>query len=512
MPDAHTGQDLTTPDDTPFHLSSIESIRKVAAALEGSCLDPGGRPADRTPQEHLAGNATLFTAGGSVAREFWADTALGSRIQGSLARTAAPVEMVDLCSMTCNTVLGINDPWVKLRQAAFLLSEQPHYLPARIGSDLFHRVAHRILNRLSRFKAPDDFVINLRQCNGSDAVELALHAAWRAARGAPRRRRLAAFQGSYHGESVLASLVCEDDPAYGAGRALVDRVDNVVHFPSPRCADGGGLSAESLATLDALEHAGDEYFAVLIEPIQWRNSVHAVPPEFLRRLREVCTRKSICLVFDEVQNAFGYTGTVFFAESSDVCPDIVATGKALTSGHGALAIVVARREFAEVEAPFGSKTNSGDMLSFVAVDAVMDRLTGMLPEEFAALPGWLPPGLAADLRAGLLATAYPRVTGMLEDFLADLQHRFPSLVGPASGLGLMRGVAMLGPDGRPSGHVAGKVADLGLRHGVYVRRAGHSVYVKPSLSTTGADFELAGDRLAATFHELLHPVAREEPK
>ncbi|MFI5973709.1 aminotransferase class III-fold pyridoxal phosphate-dependent enzyme [Streptomyces sp. NPDC051452] len=497
-------------DNAPFHLSTVESIRQVVAGLEGGYLDPGRWLTKLTPQEHLAGNARLFTAGGSLAREFWADTALGSRIQGTSAQTATPLEMVDLCSMTCNTVLGVNDPWVKLRQAAFLLSSQPHYLPARIGSDLFYRVAHRILSRLSRFGAPDGFAINLRQCNGSDAVELALHAAWLAARDAPRRRRLATFQGGYHGESMLASLVCEDDPGYGAGRALVDRVDNVVHFPSPKGGDGGHLSTEALATLDALERDGEEYFAVLIEPIQWRNSVHAVPLEFLRRLRDVCTRKSICLVFDEVQNAFGYTGAIFFAESSDVCPDIVATGKALTSGHGALAIVVARREFAEVEAPFGSKTNSGDMLSFVAVDAVMDRLTGMLPEEFATLPTWLPPGLVWDLRDGLLEITYPRVVGMLEDFLADLQRRFPSLVGPASGAGLMRGVAMLGQDGRPSGVVAGKVADICLKHGVYVRRAGHCVYVKPSLSTTEADFELAGTRLAATFEEVLHRAAREE--
>ncbi|MFF9915544.1 aminotransferase class III-fold pyridoxal phosphate-dependent enzyme [Streptomyces sp. NPDC013457] len=512
MRDPHAGEEPSALGNTPFHLSDVEPIRQVVTELEGGHLDPRGRLTGRTPQEHLADNASLFTAGGSLAREFWADTALGSRIQGTSARTARPLEMVDLCSMTCNTVLGVNDPWVKLRQAAFLLSSHPHYLPARIGSDLFYRVAHRILSRLSRFGPPDAFAINLRQCNGSDAVELALHAAWLAARGAPRRRRLATFQGGYHGESVLASLVCEDDPGYGAGRALVDRVDNVVHFPSPRSGDGGRLSAEALATLDALERDGEEYFAVLIEPIQWRNSVHAVPLEFLRRLREVCTRKSICLVFDEVQNAFGYTGTVFFAESSDVCPDIVATGKALTSGHGALAIVVARREFAEVEAPFGSKTNSGDMLSFVAVDAVMDRLTGMLPEEFGNLPTWLPPGLVGDLRDGLLAVTYPHVAGMLEDFLADLQGRFPSLVGPVSGAGLMRGVAMLGRDGRPSGAVAGEVADICLKHGVYVRRAGHCVYIKPSLSTTEADFELAGARLAATFEEVLHRKAREEGK
>jgi len=100
------------------------------------------------------------------------------------------------------------------------------------------------------------------------------------------------------------------------------------------------------------------------------------------------------------------------------------------------------------------------MLSFVAVDAVMDRLVGILPEELDALPSWLPPGLATDLRTGLLKSAYPRVVGMLDDFLVELQHRFPSLVGRATGIGLVRGLTMFGEDGCPSGQTAARIADL----------------------------------------------------
>lgn len=501
MTDTQAGKGISS--TAIFHLSSIDRLLHGCRAFDGNYLDPQRPLTDGTPRQHLASNADLFTAGGSLARDFWADHALGARIQGSLVHAEIPMDMVDLCSMTCNTVLGINDPWVKLRQAAFLLSAHPHYLPARIGSDLTYRVAHRILDRLNNFGSPGDFVINMRQCNGSDAVELALHAAWRAARDAPRKRTLATFRGSYHGESVIASLICEDDPAFGAGRALIDRVDNVVRFQSPRCNDGGYLSPEDLATLDTLERDGDQFFAVIIEPIQWRNSVHTVPLEFLRRLRDVCTRKAICLIFDEVQNAFGYTGTIFFAENCDVCPDIIATGKALTSGHGALAIVVARKEYGDVEPPFGSKTNAGDMLSFVAVDAVMDRLVGIQSDELAALPPWLPRGLVEDLRAGLLTSTYPHVVGMLDGLLCDIRDRFPSLVGAATGIGLIRGLTIYGEDGRPSGQTAARIADIGLRHGVYVRRAGHAVYLKPCLTTTTDDFELAADRLSETLVDAL---------
>lgn len=502
MADTSASDTFTGGTDTPFHLTELDSVRTVTDLWAGTCLDPDRTLTDRTPKDHLARHSTVFTAGGSHAREIWADTALGTRIQGSVASTGAPLELLDMCSMTCNTILGINDPWVKLKQAAYLMSEQPHYLPARIGSDLTYRIAHRILQPLERFGPPGSFVVNLRQCNGSDAVELALHAAWRAARGESGRRRLATFNGSYHGQSMVASLVGEDDPAFGSGRALLDRVDNVDQYPSPTCGDGGYLNPEALATLDALDQDGDQYFAVLIEPIQWRNSVHAIPLEFLRRLREVCTRRSICLIFDEVQNAFGYTGTVFFAETCDVCPDIIATGKALTSGHGALGIVVARSKYKEVEAPFGSKTNAGEMLSLVAVDAVLDRLTGMLPNEVSSVPTWLPHGMAADLNNGLLTSGYPRLVGLVDELLTELQVRYPGLVGQATGLGLVRGLLMLDNAGQPSGPMAAKVSEVGLRHGIYVRRAGAAVYLKPSLATTAADIELAMERLSTTFDEI----------
>ncbi|MFI0796043.1 aminotransferase class III-fold pyridoxal phosphate-dependent enzyme [Micromonospora rubida] len=486
----------------PFHLATLDVARLVAAEIEGSCLDPHRPLPSPTPRERLASNAAIFTSGGSAPRDIWIETALGARINGVLAETGASLDLLDLCSMTCNAVLGINDPWVKLKQTAFLLSAHPHYLPARIGSDLYYRVADRILRSMSDFGGPGDFVINLRQCNGSDAVELALHAAWKAA-DSPERRQLATFEGSYHGESIVASLICQDDSSEGSGRALIEQVDNVTSFPSPNCDDGGYLSPRTLATLAALECDGDRYFAVIIEPIQWRNSVHTIPLEFLRQLREICTRKSICLIFDEVQNAFGYTGTMFFAQNSGVCPDIIATGKALTSGHGALAIVIAKSRYQDIEPPFGGKTNSGDMLSFVAVDAVMDRLVGMDPAEAGALPAWLPADLTAELRTGLLATVYPHTAAMLDTLVRDLQQRFPTLIGAASGLGLIRGMKMLEANGEASGWLAAKAAQICLRHGVYVRRAGSALYLKPCLTTSAHDFETARDRLGRTFDELL---------
>ncbi len=486
-----------------FHLTSLDAARLVAAEFEGGCLDPYRPVKQGTPKEHLASNSALFTSGGSLPRELWANTSLGATINVSVVETGKPMELLDLCSMTCNTILGINDPWVKLKQIAFLLSSHPHFLPTRIGCDLYYRVARRILRCFDKFGEPGDFVINLRQCGGSDAVELGLHSAWKAAAKSPARRKLATFKGSYHGESMIASLISDQQPIHGSGRALLEHVDNVVLFPSPKCDDGGYLTGEAFETLSTLDRDGDLYFAVIIEPIQWRNSVHTVPLEFLRRLRDVCTRKSICLIFDEVQNAFGFTGTICFAQNCNVCPDIMVTGKALTSGHGALGIIVAKKAYEEIEGPFGSKTNSGDMLSFVAVDAVMDRLLGMDSEDARELPSWLPSGLATDLREGLLSTAYPRVVKMVDDMLTELQRLFPSLIGHLNGMGLIRGLVMLEANGQPSERLASKAAQICLSHAVYVRQGGAAVLIKPCLVMSAADFDAALVRLRATFEDVL---------
>lgn len=482
-----------------FHLDTLPAVQAVAEQLEGTCLSSTWPRLEADRSEQLNSNATLFS-GGSAPRDVWAESGLGATIDASVVATGAPLSLIDLCSMTANTILGINDPWVKLKQAAYLLSSRPHYLTARIGCDLYYRVARRILRCFDKFSEPGDFVINLRQCNGSDAVELALHVAWKAATAkSPARRKLATFRGSYHGENLTANWVSEHQP----GRLLAERPDNVVFFPTPQVDEAGELTEDALATLSTLERDGECYFAVIIEPIQWRNSVHTVPFEFLRRLRDVCTRKSICLIFDEMQNAFGYTGTISFAENCGVCPDITAISKALTSGHGSLAIIVAKRAYREIEGPFGAKSNSGNMLPLVAVDAVLDRLLGMDPEEAKALPAWLPSSLATELQTGLLTTAYPRAVALIDEMLDELRRRFPSLVSASKGIGLVRGLVMLGSDGQPSVRLAVAASKVCLIHGVYVRQADTAILLKPCMVLNQAEVDAALIGLSRTFEDVL---------
>jgi 4-aminobutyrate aminotransferase-like enzyme len=499
---------MTSSEYTPFQISSLDALRPLVESFVGSCLDPTLQTSDSKPAGYFESNPTLFTTGGSWPRDVWAESGLGATLDASVAETGAPLQLIDMCTIL--TVLGINDPWVKLKQIIYLLSQNPHHVTIRLGCDLYYRVARRILRCFDKFGEPGDFVINLRQCNGSDAVELALHAAWKAAAKSPARRKLATFRGSYHGENLTASLISDHQPHHGSGRLLMESADSVIFFPSPACGDGGYLTTEALATLSTLEREGDQYFAVIIEPIQWRNSVHTVPLEFLRRLRDVCTEKSICLIFDEIHNGFGYTGTISFAENCGVCADISVISKGLTSGHGSLAIMVAKKAFKEIEGPFAGKSNAADMLSFVAIDAVLDRLLGMNSEEAEALPAWLPPGLATELQTGLLTTTYPRTVAMIDELFVGLRRRFPSLVGPSKGMGLVRGLVMLGSDGQPSDRVAAEAAKVCLVHGVYVRQADTAVFIKPCIVMSQAEVDAALIGLSRTFEDVLRIRDRAE--
>lgn len=473
-------------------------VSELLDTFKDTCLAPAWSMSDLTYAEQLASNSSLFS-GGSAPRDVWAEAGLGATIDAHVVATDQPLTLIDLCSMTANTILGINDPWVKLKQISYLLSSRPHYLSARFGNDLVYRVARRLLEAFADAGSPADYVVNLRQCNGSDAIELALHAAWKAAEAEPLRRNLASFEGSYHGESLTANWISEHQP----GRLLADSPENVRFFPVPETDDDGALTRETEATLELLERDGDTFFAVIVEPIQWRNSVHTIPLEFLRRLREVCTKKSICLVFDEMQNAFGYTGSITYAQTSQIYPDISAISKALTSGHGSLAVMVARSKYAEIETPFGAKSNSGNMLALVAVDAVLDRLLGVEPNDAATLPHWLPAELVDELTEGLLPTAYQRAVTLVDEMLTELCRRFPTLIGEPRGVGLVRGLVMLNADGQPSSALAAAAAKVCLAHGAYARQADTAVLFKPCIVIDGRETSAALKALTRTFCDVL---------
>jgi adenosylmethionine-8-amino-7-oxononanoate aminotransferase len=86
---------------------------------------------------------------------------------------------------------------------------------------------------------------------------------------------------------------------------------------------------------------------------------------------------------------------------------------------------------------------------------------------------------------------------------ADLRRRFPSLIGASKGMGLVRGLVLLGADGQPSDRMAAEAAKMCLIHGVYVRQADTAVFIKPCIVLSQVEVNAALIGLSRTFEDVL---------
>lgn len=247
-------------------------------------------------------------------------------------------ELIDLSSMTVNCILGQNDPWVNANMLAYLLSGRPSFLTTRLGSEFYYKVARRIIE-LSKIV---NGVINHRQCNGTDVIELAVLAAFKHRKEG--QYLLASFQNSYHGQGLTAYLVSGLQQKH---RFLIN--DSPVIFLDPPSNSNlinyanetnEILTSHDEAILEKLEHKKSKIFAVILEPIQVNNAVNTPTKIFMKKLKELCHKENIALIYDEVQTGFGWLGTMTGAERYGVWPNLMALSKALTSGNGPLAVLV----------------------------------------------------------------------------------------------------------------------------------------------------------------------------
>jgi beta-alanine--pyruvate transaminase len=185
--------------------------------------------------------------------------------------------------------------------------------------------------------------------SGSESVDSALKIAlaFQRAKGEPGRTRLIGRERGYHGTNFGGTSVggiVNNRRWYGM---LLAGVDHLPHHHAPehnafsrgQPAWGGHL-ADDLERLVAL-HGAETIAAVIVEPVAGSTGVLVPPVGYLERLREICTRHGIVLIFDEVITGFGRVGKATAAERLGVTPDIITLAKGLTNAAvpmGALAI------------------------------------------------------------------------------------------------------------------------------------------------------------------------------
>ena len=217
-----------------------------------------------------------------------------------------------------------------------------------------HPAAFELANRLVRLTPGLDHVFFTN--SGSESVDTALKIAlaYHRARGEGQRQRLIGRERAYHGAGFGGTAVggmVNNRKAFGL---MLNGVDHLPHtLDLEHNAFSRGLPAWGVHLAEALEHLvalhdASTIAAVIVEPIAGSAGVLLPPQGYLRRLREICDRHGILLIFDEVITGFGRLGAAFATQEFGVLPDLITAAKGITNGCVPMGAVFARKSIYDV--------------------------------------------------------------------------------------------------------------------------------------------------------------------
>ncbi|MET1008496.1 MAG: 4-aminobutyrate--2-oxoglutarate transaminase [Gaiellaceae bacterium] len=269
--------------------------------------------------------------------------------------------------------------------------------------------------------------------SGAEAIENSI----KFARAYTKRPAVIAFEGAFHGRTLLALSLTSKTHPYKAGLGPFAPETYRVPF----------------ADLDALEYAfktrvaAEDVAAIVLEPVQGEGGFLVPPREFVQGLRKLCDEQGIVLVADEVQTGFSRTGKTFAIEHFGIEPDLITIAKSVAAGLP-LSGVLGRAEI--MDAPGDGAvggTYVGNPVAIAAAHAVLDVIADEGLNERAQKIG---------------ETIRARMESWRERFEAVVDVR---------GLGAMLAIA-LERDGTPDADLATAVAEGAARRGLLLLKAG----------------------------------------
>jgi 4-aminobutyrate aminotransferase / (S)-3-amino-2-methylpropionate transaminase / 5-aminovalerate transaminase len=281
---------------------------------------------------------------------------------------------------------------------------------------------------------------------GTEAVENAV----KFARAYTKRPAVIAFEGGFHGRTLLSLSLTSKTHPYKAGLGPfapdVYRVPFAQDYRGPSAGEALAALQRALVTQVAAENVA----AIVIEPVQGEGGFVVAPPEFLAGVRKLCSDNGIVLVIDEVQTGFGRTGKLWGIEHYDVEPDLMCLAKSIAGGLP-LSGVLGRAEI--MDAPGDSAiggTYVGNPVAQAAALAVLD----VFEED----------GLVD--RAAQLGEA-------MRDRMLAWQQRWPS-IGDVRGLGAMLAIELVDDPATkaPAPELATKVVEAAAERGLLLLKSG----------------------------------------
>lgn len=371
------------------------------------------------------------------------------------------------------------------------IQDQAADLDYAMAFQLGHPKAFELASKLTNL-APEGidhaFFVN----SGSEAVDTAMKMtlAYHRIRGQGERTRFIGRERGYHGVGFGGISVGGMSPnrkMFGAMLPGVDHLPHTHHLEHNAFSRGlpswGEHLADELENIIAL-HDPSNIAGVIVEPIAGSAGVLLPPQGYLKKIREICTKHGIMLIFDEVICAFGRTGDAFAAKRFDVTPDIMTTAKGLTSGTVPMGAVLTKGDIYDtfMTGPDGAieffhgYTYSGHPLAAAAACATLD----VYAED--------------DLFNRALS---------LEDTFADALHSLKDepYVIDVRNYGLIGAVELTPIEGKPTARAMSIFREC-YDQGLIIRTTGDTVAFSPPLIVKESQIEQTVEIIRATLRSL----------
>jgi beta-alanine--pyruvate transaminase len=371
------------------------------------------------------------------------------------------------------------------------------YAPAFQSS---HPLAFEAASRLAEYM-PQGLDRIFFTNSGSESVDTALKIALAYHRvcGNPLRNKLIGRERGYHGVNfggISVGGIAGNRKAFGNALAGIDHIRHPLDiaknaFTKGIPEDGGIALANEFEARILTLHDPATIAALIVEPMQGSAGVIIPPQGYLKRLREICDKYGILLIFDEVITGFGRLGTAWASDYFDVTPDIITCAKGLTNGAVPMGAVAVKREIYDafmqnsaagaIELPHGY-TYSAIPIACAAAIAALDIFANEKLEQ----------------RASNLSSYFEQAAHSLKGL---------PMVRDIRNIGLVAGIefdSILGKAGAFAFAVYLKCYELGL----HVRFTGDIIAISPPLTIE----KLEIDRIFNTLAEAIKFVAAQGEK
>jgi 4-aminobutyrate aminotransferase len=305
--------------------------------------------------------------------------------------------------------------------------------------------------------------------SGAEAIEGAV----KLARVATGKQNVIVFSGSFHGRTAGTMALTTSKTIYRAGYGPLP--SGVFVAPFPYAFHLGMTEAQAsqyaLAALEELlisQTSPKETAAILIEPVLGEGGYVVPPAQFMKGLREIATKYSILLIFDEIQSGFGRTGKWFAQEHFGVVPDIMTVAKGIASGLPISGVFSSLELMKKWEVGSHGGTYGGNVIACAAGVATIRAMREEKMIENATARG-------VHLMTGL----------------RKLQEEYPQ-IGDVRGLGLMVGTEFVDKKGKPDKPTAKAVAHAAEDHNLLLLTCGtydNTIRWIPPLNVTEAQID-----------------------